>query len=573
MRFALSDTPARARRSNVSRAWAFRRAIGLVLVSVGAHAIAATVPGSGLLLRQAQPPAVAPRKTHPGLTVEHPPAAGTSHNQVAFLVRRIEITGDTRFPAATLHALVVGAEGKLLTLAGLDRLAARITAYYHDHGYFLARAYIPAQTLRDGTVKIAVVEARYGAVVLRNRSGVSNRLLTATLAPLHQGAVVERKPLNRTLLLLSDIPGVVENATIRPGTATGTSDLLVNAVPGPSYDGYINLDNAGNRYTGRGRLGALLHIENPFHQGDRLSLFGLTSGPGLNFGRIGYQDIVNGEGTRLGVAFSDLAYRLTNDGASGLGAHGTAVEESLKLSQPAIRGVNSNLYVQTEYDHTRLHDQVDASNLLTDRQINSWTSTVAGDHRDEGGVTNYSASLTYANVGFENQAALAADAAGPDVRGESLKCVLSLARLQQLSSSNLLYLAFLGQLASKNLDPFAQFTLGGPGSVRAYGVTAAAGSQGALATIELRHRLQLAMPGFWQAAIFLDSGYVQVYKDAFPGSGSNSAVLSGVGVGLNWFGSHRLTVAASLAAPVGTTPVLVEHTPSLQGWLEITQGF
>jgi hemolysin activation/secretion protein len=46
----------------------------------------------------------------------------------------------------------------------LRTLAARITKSYQDHGYLLSRAYIPAQTLSDDTVRIEVLEARYGAI-------------------------------------------------------------------------------------------------------------------------------------------------------------------------------------------------------------------------------------------------------------------------------------------------------------------------------------------------------------------------------------------------------------------------
>jgi len=545
----------------------------LILTSAWGSAIAAAAPGGGQLLQQVQPPSASPQVSRPELTVEQPSASGLSQNQEAFVVQRIEVTGITVFPAAALHDLVASSEGKSLTLADLYRLAARITQYYQHHGYLLARAYVPAQTLHDGTVKIAVVEARYGAVVLHNSSGVSSNLLKATLAPLRRGNAVDRGPLDRSLLLLSDIPGVVESAVIRPGATLGTSDLLVNTTAGAAYSGYVDLDDAGNRYTGRARLGATLNINSPLHHGDRLTLNGVTSGPGLNYGRVDYQYLINGQGTQLGAAFSDLAYHLTNGGLSDLRAHGTADVESLMLSQPFIRGVDSDLYVQIRYDHTHLLDQIDVSNLLTERHINSWTITPAGDYRNAGGITNYNSSLTYGSVDFDNASALSSDTAGPHVQGDFVKFTLSLARLQQLSSSNALYLSFQDQLANQNLDPSEQFILGGPGSVRAYGVTAAAGSQGRLATIELRHQLDLSLPGSWQAIAFLDSGYVRVYKNTFSGSGSNSATLSGVGVGLNWFRPHGLTIAASIATPVGHAPALVGHAPAIQGWVSMLVGF
>ena len=39
-------------------------------------------------------------------------------------------------------------------------LAARITDFYHSHGYPLARAMIAAQAIRAGVVEIEIIEAR-----------------------------------------------------------------------------------------------------------------------------------------------------------------------------------------------------------------------------------------------------------------------------------------------------------------------------------------------------------------------------------------------------------------------------
>lgn len=111
------------------------------------------------------------------------------------------------------------------TLDHSEKLTTRITDYYHAHGFPLARAIVPAQTMRGGTVKIEVIEARYGKIELDNQSRVSDRLLQATLADLQNGAVITQEDMNRSLLLLADIPGVTINATLKSGAQAGTSDL------------------------------------------------------------------------------------------------------------------------------------------------------------------------------------------------------------------------------------------------------------------------------------------------------------------------------------------------------------
>ena len=57
--------------------------------------------------------------------------------------------------------------GKELSLDDLQRVADVITRHYRDRGYFVARAYIPAQDIRDGMVEITVLEGRVDRVSVK----------------------------------------------------------------------------------------------------------------------------------------------------------------------------------------------------------------------------------------------------------------------------------------------------------------------------------------------------------------------------------------------------------------------
>ncbi|MDB6084019.1 MAG: ShlB/FhaC/HecB family hemolysin secretion/activation protein, partial [Gammaproteobacteria bacterium] len=291
---------------------------------------AQTVPGSGELLQQT--PRVSPPapSSSPGLIIKQP-AAGADDDSPPFLVRHIDVSGNSLVSTAELRALVAQSEGKTLNLRYLEDLAARITKYYQEHGYLLSRAYVPAQTLNDGTVRIAVVEARYGAVSLFNSSGISDPLLKSYLTPLRPGQPVTENTLERSLLLLADVPGAVVNSTIAPGAAMGTSDLQVTAVPGAPYAVALAADNGGNRYTGRDRVTATASMNDPLGHGDVLNVTGLTAGANLDYGRLAYQSLLaNGGGTSVGGSVSGLYYHLAN-GLSQLHAHGTAQTESVTV--------------------------------------------------------------------------------------------------------------------------------------------------------------------------------------------------------------------------------------------------
>lgn len=533
----------------------------------------AAAPGAGQILQEMPATSPAPSGNEPNLNIERP-LAGAVPATRAFPVAHIVITGNKLFPASRLHALVADGEGKQLNLAEVHALAERITTFYQQQGYPLDRAYIPAQTMKAGALTIAVLEARYGQVTLDNTSRVDNGLLKVTLASLKSGDAVAQAPLDRQLLLLSDFPGVIVGSTLRPGKAAGTSDLAVKATPGAAYTGAVGIDDYGNRYTGRPRINGSLTVNNPFHLGDQLNLNALSSGRDLNYGRLGYQSIVNGQGTTLGGSFAALRYQLGH-GLESLHAHGTAQTAELTVMQPLIRSITTNLYLRLAYDHKWLKDRIDSSSLHNDRHTDTLTATLSGDHRDRDGISNASLSLTTGRLAFGDTVAEQTDAVGPDIRGGYHKLNVSLARLQRITDGNSLYLAFNGQLANKNLDASEQFFLGGPNNVRGYDVAAVAGDQGMLVTAELRHDLALPMAGQWQASAFIDSGYVQINKrNAFTHqTGNNSATLTGAGLGLNWNGPQHWQANASIATPVGYRPDLVGQTNSTRFWMQIRKGF
>ena len=550
-------------------------ALSLILVGTAAHAQAVPqiqLPNSGQLLQQVpqQPANVPPSDLDLKMLRPHHERGEDTR---PFLVRSIEISGNTLLPTDKLHALVADSEGKQLTLNELGDVADRISMAYQHAGYPLARAYVPAQTLRDGVVKIAVVEARYGKVVLKNDSAVSNGPLNATLAPLQPGQPVSNYQLERSLLLLSDIPGALTGSVVRPGQDPGTSDLLVDVTSAPRYTGTVGLDDFGNSYTGRARLGGNFDVNGLLHQGDVLDFSALTSGGGMNYAQGGYKYLLNGQGTTLRAAVSTLHYHLEN-GLEALDAHGSALVGSVTLSQPIIRNTAGNLYAQVEFDHRLLKDDIELAFVHNDRHANVWIATLAGDQRDSTGITNFNVSGSHGKITYTDTLADIIDYLTAQTRGTYTKYTASVSRLQQLNPNNALYFGYSQQWANKNLDTSEEFYLGGPNTVRGYDVGVLAGSQGNLLTAEFRHDFNLPkLPGHWQVALFADTGRAQIYKNPFI-DGVNSGRVSSAGLGLHWAATDNWTFNASAAKPIGSTPVVLGNVNTkTRFWVQVEKAF
>jgi hemolysin activation/secretion protein len=541
-----------------------------LLIAFPAAAQAASPVGAGDILQQMEPlTPLAPSPGDTGLTIE-PRDGAQLPSSAPFLVKTLKITGNTLFTTPTLHALVADAEGKSLTLTQLGELAARITTHYQNNGYPLARAIVPAQTIAAGIVRIEIIEARYGQVSLDNNSRVSDSLLQSTLSPLQSGQVIGQAELDRTLLLLSDIPGVLVGAALKPGVAVGTSDLRVNTAPGPAVTGNVALDNYGNRYTGRARIGGTINLINPLQHGDVLSVTGLSSGSEMSYGRITYESLLNGQGTRLGGSYAALRYKL-GEPLEALKANGSARVASLWAKHPLVRSRDVNLYGQIQYDGKRLKDRIDISDIRTDRHLDNLTFNLAGDALLLGGINSWNLGWTSGRVDFDDSTAQLADAGAARTQGGFSKLNVNLARLQNLSTKIALYFALSGQWANTNMDAAEKMIVGGPSTVRAYDVGALSGDTGYLATAELRRDLGTAWNGRWQAVAFVDTAHITVNKDTWV-AGKNSATLSGAGIGLNWAGTNQWRAKAMVATQLGSTPTLVESNTSTRAWVGDQQG-
>ncbi|MET0322264.1 MAG: POTRA domain-containing protein, partial [Duganella sp.] len=419
-RRSAADTP--VRQPGLQRLPLLSTVAALLLAGVDAHAQTG-VPNAGTILQQVQPALPAPPSAPaPSLRVQavNP---GASAATLSFAVKTVRITGNTVFSADVLHALVADGEGRTLTLAQVEALAARITAHYQASGYPLSRAVVPAQTVADGTVTIEVLEARYGKVGLNNSSRVDDAVLGATVAALQSGQAIDGSQLDRTLLLLSDIPGVGVNAVLKPGAEVGTSAIEIDATNTAFVLGSVLLDNYGNHYTGRARAGGSLDVLNPFHHGDTFSVSAVSSGDRMKYGRVAYDILLDGAGTRVGTSYSSVHYRLGRDIAA-LDAHGAADVASAWIKRPLIRDKQLNVYAQLQYDAKRLRDRVGVTDTRTDRQLDNWILTLNGDRRDDvlgGGISVWSLAWTRGHNSFDDAAAEAADALSARTRGSFSK--------------------------------------------------------------------------------------------------------------------------------------------------------
>lgn len=530
-------------------------------------AMAQTPPNAGQILRQATPAPQLPATQAPRTVIEEAMPAQPGNGE-SVPVTGIHFSGNTVFDESTLQRLVADSLQPRMQLAELEALALRVTRHYREHGYLVARAWLPPQDISNGTVTIAVLEGQLGQVQVSDGAGMAKNA-TAPLHRLQPGDAVNGPIFESALLELANLPGVEVKSTLRPGASVGTSDFLVEILPTAALAGSIDVDNFGNRYIGAERLGATLYWNNPAHLGDQLSLRAQTGGSGYRYGRIGYQLPFGQHATRVGVAWSTMRYALGDDFAS-LDAGGKADVGSLHLQQPLLRSRRSNWFATLQYDDKRLQDDIGATRTHARKTVQSGVIGISGTFFDGlGGGASNSLSVNYTRGQLHlDRGSELIDRLTARSSGNFGKWSLSYQRQQRLPGNWLLSLGGNAQWADKNLDASEKMLLGGAGGVRAYPQGEASGDSGTLVNLELRH----ALAGGLEAFGFYDHGHVHLNHTRWDRRSRDHRSLSGYGVGMAYaLAPFNVQAFAAWKDGTGTPESDKNRNPRL--WAQATFSF
>ncbi|MFA6014570.1 MAG: ShlB/FhaC/HecB family hemolysin secretion/activation protein [Gallionellaceae bacterium] len=501
-----------------------------------------------------------------------------------FDVTDIRITGNRSFPTSDLKEIIDSLIGGKHSFRELQAGADQITAWYRERGFIVARAYLPEQDIIEGVVNIRVMEGQIGKYTLNNQSRISDDLVKGFLLDIRPDTPLRIFPLNRSLLLLNETPGVgLARASLQPGKSVGTSDIAFELTPGDAYYGNFDLDNHGNYYSGQYRAGGTLSFNSPFEMGEQFSLRALLSNESMLFARLGYQMPLGGEGLKMGGTYSYTQYKLGGDYAKFM-AHGSANNLSLYTSYPFIRSQTSNLTASLTWEGKWLDDLSDlptepsyvntandiAKNFYSQKNIQLINVGATGNERDSlfsGGLNSFDAALAIGSLSMDIATANNFTALQ---NGTFIKLNYSVNRLQRLSDASMLFAALSGQWGNTNLNSSEKFSLGGANGVRAYPQGEGSGDSGWMMTLEARQNIFEMMT----ALVFFDMGTVTLIKTPVA-AGSNTRDISGLGLGLNaeyWGVQLKSSIAWSTSGGSALSePASGNNTPRI--WLQLSGQF
>ncbi|MGX2966428.1 ShlB/FhaC/HecB family hemolysin secretion/activation protein [Ursidibacter sp. B-7004-1] len=496
---------------------------------------------------------------------------GKQANEAEFTLQHIKVTDlEGNLVSEDLSHLLNNYVNKPTTLSELNLLVQRITEYYRQNNYLVARAILPPQDIENGTLLINIIKGRIDNISVQNSSRLSTTILNKiSQANLKNNAYLYKSNLEKVALLLNDIQGVKPNLVIKAGQAKGSSDVVISVEDSKRFGGYLLLDNQGNKDTGQYRLSAGAQLNNLIGFGDDLKLdFLISDKANLKSARLDYSGLINGYGTKLGINASYLDYKLGGN-FRDLDAEGNSSTLGAYLLHPTLRTPEFRLNTKIAFNHQVLKDDQNAVNVHQKRKSNLINISTNGSWRStQNGITYFSLGTVFGKVN---------DHTNDSTQNQSKTAAFTvfqyqLTHEQALPKSFALSLGISGQVADTNLDSSQKMLLGGLYAVRGYKSGVASVDNGHILQTELKHYLPLFKESILTTSLFYDYGKGEYYKNSqhLAPNVKNDVSIQSAGIGLTLSAINNYAISATVAKTLGKK---LAGNDKHQVWLSVAKTF
>lgn len=479
-------------------------------------------------------------------------ASSVDEQQQSMLVEKIEVEGSTIFSKKDFAPILKQYENKKLTLAQLQEAAAKISNLYQAKGYLLVKAYIPKQNFADKTASIKVLEGRVGQVIVKGEHPYySDDFIKKHFTDLlRTDQIFDQAKLERAVLVLNENLKLNVSATLQPGTAPGTTDVVVTAMNSLPMSIGFDYNNFGNKYVGEHRFGATWDIGNLLKEGSKLTLRGLTSEKpdDLHFGRAEYSLPINTFGSRLGAYLERGNFDVGRELAI-LNIKGDILSYGIYGTHPFIKRKQHVLTGRFGFDAKKAtQDMLGA--MSSEDKLRILTAGVDYEGFDAKGRCyagmTLSQGLGSALGGMENNSFYASRY---EADNSFTKLGASAMRVHRFSDMFYGVARLTGQYATDSLVSSELFSIGGGNSVRGFAQGEYTGDHGVNATAELRIA-PFTVKETVQFATFIDYGWVRTITPTPAWGQYSSTDITGAGVGLRLKLPYDVSINADVGFPI-----------------------
>ena len=404
-------------------------------------------------------------------------------------VTRLDFSKSSVFDDPMLAAIAAPFIGEEVSVELIRQMIERVGERYLEEGYELSRALLPEQRIVDGVVKIRLVEARVGKIVLENIERLNPKFIRKFLN-IREGDLLSLSRLERYIRLYNATNKSNMTSELAPGEEFGETDVfLTMQEPDRVELPTLSINNYASEVTDWRQQSASVTFNNLLGYDDELFVsYNDSNGSESTTVNLGFP--IGSEGMNMSVGRSESNTIYTNDGAGAsgiIGTRGAANSDSVSLSMPLIFDDDYSIYASAAYGSSYSEVTLANSGLnLTESRVRKLE--VAFPMNYGNAVSNFSFSPNFAVLNSSTNSPTFAS------RSEKwlsrMKADISASRyINKYATFNLRSNIVYTDAKDMLNYPSELLSIGGPSSVRAYQPSVSAGHQGYFVSLELRSDL------------------------------------------------------------------------------------
>ncbi|MCF6338535.1 MAG: ShlB/FhaC/HecB family hemolysin secretion/activation protein [Gammaproteobacteria bacterium] len=148
-----------------------------------------------------------------------------------------------------------------VTLGQIEAVANKITSFYRERGFILAKAFIPKQRVRDGVVSLTLLLGVLGEISVKNNDMYNAETLRSVFDDFLTKPVTN-KAVEENLFIINSFPGINVDGYFEPGYQVGDTRLNINVKNEARYNANLRVDNHGTDESGLYRFYADFQVNN-----------------------------------------------------------------------------------------------------------------------------------------------------------------------------------------------------------------------------------------------------------------------------------------------------------------------
>lgn len=469
---------------------------------------------------------------------------------IRFPIEGYVVEGNTLLKSEEIVKVLQPFTGPTSSFETIQSAISTLETFYAESGFGAVKALLPEQDLEDGRVRLRVIEARIGHVMVSGNQYFSESNVRASLPALREGEAPNLRQADAQLRVANENSAKQTNLVLRRGAKEGEVDALVRVADDDPLRMAVSLDNTGTpasdgKYTtGRYRMGLIMQHSNLFDRDHSISMQYLTSPDHLDkvtiFG-VGYRIPLYslGDDITLAYGYSNVDSGKLNTSAGAFGISGSGQMYLFRYNQYLPRWGEWLQKLSYGFDYKVFTNEVvdeSKQSLVPDSTVHPVSLTYAGN----GSLGNRDVSMSlslHRNVPGGNDGTTA-DFNRPGGR-QGAEADYHLWRyhfnvLQPLPGEWALRGTLQGQETRYALVSGEQFGAGGVDSVRGFHERVLANDKGHRVSIELQTPELASKYDLkdikLRALAFYDAARLKRNK-ALPGEDSTQAISS-FGIGL-----------------------------------------